>query len=349
MANRLLRYELALFRTSFADGFARKRDRLLLVLVALFAFFWLRDALGSFALPDMPLWLAALAAAPAFAWHRQLGARLAWLAEHSALAPEALEPRSRRAYLISAHLLAALPLLATALLLGAVTGPAAALIAYAGGIGLAALLPIRSGPREPAAASVRRQRDGNAVLRAVLRRQTLDSARPDLMALLIVAATFTLTAASLWLGRAHGDVIRLAVPMLPAFLALLVTCRFDAALIGFLPYAGRGALSVGLAVSALPATCLLAAAAAILVMQPEGMLSLIAILVLMHLVFLLTGLARAWLYPGRSGRAVDLQVQIELAGLALIAMMLPPVAIAALGFRLWWLERRHRRFLWIQP
>jgi hypothetical protein len=349
MANRLLRYDLALFRASFAEGFARKRDRLLLLLVALFALLWLRDALGRLALPSLPLWLGALAAVPAFAWHRRLGARLGWLTEHGAVAAAALDARSRRSYLLSAHALPAVPLLVAAVPLAPVAGPALALPAYAVGVGLAALVPIGAGARGTGMAPGRRpSAGGNVLLRAVLRRQTLDSARPELAALSIVVATFALTVAALWLSRAQSDAIRITAPMLPAFLALLVTSRLDAALIGFLPYAGRSARVVGLAVSALPAACLLAAAAAILVMRPPGMIATLAIIALLHLVFILAGLARAWLYPGRHGRAVDLQVQIELAGLALIATMLAPVAPVALGWRLWWLGRRHKRFLRIQ-
>ncbi|HKR25504.1 MAG TPA: hypothetical protein VJS15_09615, partial [Allosphingosinicella sp.] len=186
------------------------------------------------------------------------------------------------------------------------------------------------------------------MLRAILRRQTLDSARPELAALIIVAATFALTAAALWLSHGRSDALRLAAPLLPSFLALLISCRLDAALLGFLPYAGRGPLAVGLAVSALPAAGFAAAAAAILVMQPRDMSALLAILLLVHLVFLLAGLARAWQYPGRHGRSVDLQVQIEFAALALIAAMLPPFAPVALAARLWWLGRRHSRLLWLQ-
>jgi len=352
MANRLLRYEWALFRNSFADGFARRRDRLLLLLVAIFAFFWLRDRLGSLALPAMSpraFWLAVLAALPAFAWHRQLMARLAWLTEHSAVAPAAMERRSRRAYLHTAHALVAVPLLAGAILLYPAAGAALALLAYAAGIGIAACIPMRLAPRDtpanrPSPASV----GGGAMLRAILRRQTLDSARPGRAALLIVTTGFALTAAAIWLCRGQPDAVRLAAPLLPPFLALLIASRLDAALIGFLPYAGRGALAVGLAVSALPAAGLAAASAAILVMRPPETLALLAILLLLHLVFIVAGLGRAWLYPGRYGRSVDLQVQIEFAGLALIGLMLPPLALAALVWRLWWLHRRYSRLVWIQ-
>lgn len=349
MANRLLRYELTLFRTSFAEGFARKRDRLLLLLVAIFALFWLGEALGRLALPPLPLWLAALAVPPAFVWHRQLRARLAWLREHSAVAPAASEGRGRRSYLLWAHSLLAVPLLAASMLLGPVPGPLLALLAYAGGVGLAALIPIRTETRDaPTGPSPQSRRSGNAVLHAILRRQTLNSRRPGPVALLIVAATFALTMGALWLSRGQSDAVRLVAPLLPPLLALPVTCRLDAELIGFLPYAGRRAFPVGLAVSALPAAALGAAAAAILIMQPRGLLALLAILILLLALVTVAGLARAWLYPGRSGRAVDWQVQIEFTGLALIAAVLPPVALAALGGRLWWLQRRYSRLLWTQ-
>jgi dolichol kinase len=349
MANRLLRYESALFRNAFAEGFARKRDRLLLLLVAIFAFFWLRDALSRFAWPAVPphaFWAAALAALPGFAWHRQLMARLAWLREHSAVAPAAAEGRSRRPYVLAAHALAAIPLLAAAILLDPLAGPAAALLAYAAGAGLAALIPIRIASREAAHALA--APGSHAMLGAILRRQTLDSARPGLAASLLVTAVFALTAAALWLSRGQSDAIRIAGTMLPAFLALLVTCRLDAELIGFLPYAGRRALSLALAVSALPAAGLAAAAAAILVVRPDDMIAMLTILVLLHMLFIVAGLARAWLYPGRNGRSVDLQVQIEYAGLALIAFVLPPLALIALGWRIWWLGRRYSRLLWVQ-
>lgn len=351
MANRLLRYDLALFRASFAEGFARTRDRLLLLLVAIFALLWLGDALGRLALPPLPLWLATLAAAPAFVWHRQLKARLAWLREHSAVAPAASEGRGRRSYLLCAHCLLAVPLLAASMVLGPVPGPALALLVYGVGVGFAALVPIRTETRDapagPSPAS-RRRRSSKAMLNAILRRQALNSRRPGPTALLIVAATFALTMAALLLSRGQSDAVRLAAPLLPPLLALLVTCRLDAELIGFLPYAGRRAFPVGLAVSALPAAALGAAATAILIMQPRGLLALLAILILLLALVTVAGFGRAWLYPGRSGRAVDWQVQIEFTGLALIAAVLPPVALAALGGRLWWLRRRYSRLLWIQ-
>lgn len=343
MTNRLLRYETALFGNAFAEGFARKRDRLLLVLVAIFAFFWLRDALSRFEWPILPIWLAALAALPGFVWQRQLMARFAWLREHSAVAPAADE--GRRSYHLVAHALVAAPLMAAAILLDPFVGPASALPAYAAGAGLAALVPIRTAGREMSQALA--APGGHAMLGAVLRRQTLDSARPGLAALLLITAIFAFTAAALWLSRGQSEAVRLAAALLPSLLALLVSCRLDAELISFLPYAGRGALKLGLAVSALPAAGCAAATAAILLVHPAD-LAAIAILVLLHLAFITAGLARAWLYPGRNGRSVDLQVQIEFAGLALIAFVLPPLAPVALGGRLWWLGSRYSRLLWVQ-
>ena len=187
------------------------------------------------------------------------------------------------------------------------------------------------------------------MFRAILRRQTLGSARPGRTVLLIVAASFALTAASIWLSRGLPDAVRLAAPMLPSLPALLAASRLDAELIGFLPYAGRRALATGLAVSAFPAANFAAAAAAIVALRPPQTIALLAILLLLHLVFIVAGLARAWLYPGRHARSVDLQVQIEFAGLALIFLMLPPLALAALVWRLWWLHRRYSRLIWMHP
>jgi len=352
MANRLLRYEWALFRNSFADAFARKRDRLLLALVVTFALLWLSGKLSSFALPGTSphaFWLAALAVLPAFAWHRQLMTRLAWLSEYSALAPAAIERRSRRAYLLAAHSLIAVPLLIGAAVFYQVEGLVVATVAYALGLGIANVIPIRIVPRD-APTHRRAVSIGRApMLRAILRRQTLGSARPGPAALMIVAAVFVLTAASIWLSRDLPGPIRLATPILPALLALLVAGRLDAALIGFLPYAGRRALTVGLAISVLPAAGFAAAGAAILVIRPPESTALLSILSLLHLVFIIAGLERAWLYPGRYGRSVDLQVQIEFAGLALIVLMLPPFALAALAWRLWSLQRRYSRFVWLHP
>jgi len=146
MANRLLRYEWALFQNSFADAFARKRDRLLLLLVVIFALFWLRDRLGSLALPPASpraFWLTALSLLPAFAWHRQLMARIAWLIEHSAVAPAAMERLSQRAYILVAHAFVSVPLLIGATVLYSAAGWALALLAYAAGVGVAAYIPLR--------------------------------------------------------------------------------------------------------------------------------------------------------------------------------------------------------------
>jgi len=353
MANRLLRYECALFQNSFADAFARKRDRLLLLLVVIFASFWLRDRLGSLALPPASpraFWLAALSLLPAFAWHRQLMARLAWLIEHSAVAPAAMERLSQRVYILVAHAFVSVPLLIGATVLYSAAGWALALLAYAAGVGVAAYIPLRITRRDAQAPQRGSAAVGGApMLHALLRRQTLGSARPGRAALLIVAASFAFTAAAIWLSSGMSDAVRLAAPVLPPFLALLIASRLDAGLIGFLPYAGRRALSVGVAVSALPAANFAAAAAAVFAMRQLEMIPLLLILLLLHFVFIIAGLGRAWLYPGRHGRSVDLQVQIEFVGLALIFLMLPPLALAALVWRLGWLHRRYSRLIWIHP
>jgi hypothetical protein len=52
-----------------------------------------------------------------------------------------------------------------------------------------------------------------------------------------------------------------------------------------------------------------------------------------HLAFGLTGIARAWLYPGRSKRSVELRLRLELAGLVAVAILLPPLAVVAAVWR----------------
>ena len=98
--------------------------------------------------------------------------------------------------------------------------------------------------------------------------------------------------------------------------------------------------------SALPAGSLLAGAA-VLLLTGQG-IGIVIVLALAHLAFILIGIARAWLYPGRSRRSVDFQLQLEVAGLAAAAILLPPLAIAAAGWRFWHFHRHCRAKRWMQ-
>lgn len=352
MANRLIRYDAALLRRSVADGFRGPADTLLLALVTAIGIAWLRQQV--LVLPPGAIWVALLAAPGAFAWHRLAAQRLDRLAEHSAVAPAALEPLERRSYLGLAHLLAIVPLLAGAILLGIAAArpmPAIglAVAGYAVGAGLASVLPalrLRAGPVRSRPSVTPLGNRSSAVIGLVLARQTLGTRYPLVRAGLLVLATFALTLMAGWWGGSLPAPLPFALPLLPSLAMLLLATRLDAALLAFLPAAGYRPGFIALAVSALPAGSLLAAAAAILVTGPS--LGLLAILALAHLAFILVGIARAWLYPGRTARSVDFQLQLEFAGLIAAAILLPPLAIAAAAWRFWSFYRHCRAMRWTQ-
>ncbi len=361
MTNLLLRYELSQLRASLDETFARRRDRFLLVVIFAFVLLWLRERLGSagaMTLPAEAAWAALLAGPSGFAWQRLLSLRVAWLQEHSAVARAALDSRVRAGYLAAAHLFAALLIGVAAAVLGFATGrkavvDALAAASYAVGLGLAWLnresllggKPDESSSRAPSRLESRSPDRRRAVLRAVLRRQTFDSARPEWAA----AATLALTAAAGWAGRDQADAAQVALTLLPSLLCLLFVGRTDPILIGFLPYAGYRPWFVAAAVSLLPAGCFVAAAAAVLALNPPHAMTIFGILILLSVALIVIGIARAWLYPGRLGKAVDLQVQVEFAALLLIAFLLPPLAPVALAWRLWMFRRRYLGLLWVQP
>ena len=183
---------------------------------------------------------------------------------------------------------------------------------------------------------------------ALLRRQTLDTRHPLWTAAALVAGNLVLTALAGRVGAGSTEAVQIAALVAPSLLSLLLVTRTDSVLIGFLPYAGFRPIVVALAVSALPAACFAAAAVATLAVRPAQAGAGIGILAILYLGFIVIGIARAWLYPGRQGRSVDLQVQIEFVGLVLIAVLMPPLALVALGWRMWVLRRRYLDRLWMQ-
>jgi hypothetical protein len=356
--NRLIRYDARLLRRNLADGFRGPADIVLLIVMAALAVAWLRERIGNAppGLPDEAVWLAALAGPLAFAWHRLAHLRLAHLAEHSPIASAALERRSRLGYLGLAHVLAAPLLLAAAGLVGSAAGrPVAALgifiLAYGAGTGLAQIMPDRRrrGARTAAstapAAPIGSGR--RAVLALILRRQSVGRGPAFARAGLMLAASFALTLAAGRWGEGRPEALRFALLLLPSFLLLLLAARLDAGLLAFLPAAGFGPGFSAFAVSALPAASFLVAGPA--AMLAGAGLEALAVLALLHLGFILLGTTRAWLYPGRTARSVDLQLQVEVAGLAVTALLLPPLAVAALLWRVWHFHRRCRDLLWMQP
>jgi hypothetical protein len=358
MANRLIRYDAQLLRRNLADGFRGPADIVLLLVMAALALAWLRERIGAAppGLPDEAVWLAALAGPAAFAWHRLARNRLAHLAEHSPIASAALERRSRLGYFSLAHALAAPLLLAAAGLLGSAAGrPLAALglliLAYGAGAGLARIMPDRRRGGGGAAASTAPAATlgagHRAVLALILRRQSVGRGPAFARAGLMLAASFALTLAAGWWGEGRPEALRFALLLAPSLLLLLLAARLDAGLLAFLPAAGFGPGFGAFAVSALPAASLLVSSLAA-VLGGAGLAAL-AVLALLHLGFILLGIARAWLYPGRPARSVEFQLQLEVAGLAVAALLLPPLALAALLWRLWHFHRRCRALRWMQP
>ncbi|HEX8525735.1 hypothetical protein [Allosphingosinicella sp.] len=362
MANRLLRFEVSLFRRSFAIAFGRIRDILLLAVMVMIAVAWLQAQLaaGTWSLPPEGVWLGAVAGPAAFAWQRLVRARLDWLAQSSPLAADALDRRSRRTYIIASQFGAAVPLGIGAILVAAATGrPAATLLlsalAFGIGVGLAWIprpgakrthQPVSRAPAPPCPQHPSPPR--RAAFRALLRSQTLGSARPERAAALMLAATFALVTGAAWIGADQPDALRFALVAAPSLLAALAAGRLDAELVGFFPYAGYRASFLALAVAALPAAIFAAAAAALVTVRPMDWPIMVAVLFLLHLALILFAVARVWLYPGRNRRSAELQAELEFAGLAGVALMLPPLALVALGWRMWTLRRRYRSLMWLQ-
>lgn len=352
MANRLIRYDAALLRRALADAFGGVRDMLLLALVAVIAVAWLRQQMLS-ALPGA-LWFAALAGPAGLAWHRLARLRLARLAEHSPVAAAALDGRERRAWLAVAHLILGLPLLAAALLLGVATGrPWAAVglgvAAYIVGASMASVPPIlrwRLETRRNTLSVAPLGSGTRAVFALVLARQTLGARQPLLRAGLLLLASFLVTVLASWWGRGLPAPLAFVPLLLPSLAVLLLSMRLDAALLGFLPSAGYRPGFIALTVSALPAgSCLVGGAAFLVTGQGPGLLAMLA---LSHLALALVNVARAWLYPGRTMRSVDVQLQLEVAGLVALAVLLPPLAIAAAGWRYWHYYRHCRAKRWMR-
>ena len=355
MANRLLRYELALFRRSFADAFGRTRDRILLVVALALAVLavpaWLQE-LAAHRLPPEAAWAALAAFLPGHGCQRLVAERLRRLVEDSAIAADALDPASTRRYFALAHLPFLAVTLAALLILASATGialvPALGLVAYAAGAAVGSRG--RGRPTSAwAAADRRRERHPalghRAAFLAVLRRQTLDSRRPAVAALVMSAAVCVATAAAAFVGESFGSVGALAIAAAPSLAAAAILARLDAEMLGFLPYAGYGPGFSAFAVAALPVACLAAASVGALAAGFSDAAALLFVLILLYALVAVTSIARAWLYPGRSRRSVDVQIQIEIVAAASLAATFPPLALFAVAARLFLLQRRYRSLL----
>jgi hypothetical protein len=357
--NALLRYELALFVRSFGDAFRRKRDKLLLGAVVALGLLWVQAAstgAGAAALPPGGAWLALAAAPISFSWNAMLLRRLAWIREHSPLAPAAAAEGVRRLYLAIAQLPVLIPACLASLAIGEAAGrpglaAGAAAVAYAAGLMAARFWSRFTARPWPEGRSGRAEGPEiggrHAAFLALVRVQLRGARRPARAATLLLLANALLSFAA-W-RLVDGQTLRFAAAALPSLLLLAATARNDAQLVGFLSFRGKSAASVAIAVSALPAASLAAAAAALIVGGGADRLAMLALLLLVHLGFALIAVARAWLSPGRDGRRVDLQVKIEAAALAAAAFAFLPLAAVLLLARMWTLRRSYASSMWLAP
>jgi hypothetical protein len=358
--NALLHYELALFSRSFTDAFSRPRDRLLLGIVLVLGLLWLHATLrgaGASMLPGGREWLALAAAPVSFSWNTTLLRRLAWIGEHGPLAPAAAAPKARGRYLVVAQLPVLIPALLAAVAVGEAVGrvgvaAGAAAVSYAAGLVAAQLwarlryVRLSTEGRAAHRAGVRIEGRNTAFL-VLLRAQLRGGARPVRTAVLLVICSALLTFAACRLAEGQTPAIRYAAAALPSLLLLGATARNDSQLVGFLAFRGRSAGSVALIVSAIPAASLTAAAAASALGGSPELLSMLGLLFLLHLGAALIAVARAWLSPGRNGRRVDLQVQIEAAALLAAALVFLPLAVVLLLGRMWTLRRGYVSSMWL--
>jgi hypothetical protein len=360
-ATALLRFELALFVRSVADAFDRTRDRLLLAVMLALAVLWLRQSLGTSdgsALPRSSEMLALAAAPVSFQWNRLVVRRLDWLAEESPLAPRAADRAARLHYGLAAQLPALMAVGFAALLLGEAADReletiGLAVASYGVGALAARMRIVSRGPTFEAwrgGRAVRSPLTGRlTALLALLRVQALKAARPGRTLVVLLAANMLLTFAGSSLTRAEAPGFHVAASLLPSLLLLAATTRNDARLAGFLAFTGYSAGFVALAVSILPAASLAAASASALAGGTAASGPVIVTLAVLHLAAALFAIARVWLSPGKDGRKVDFQVQLEAVGLLAVGVLLPPVGLLALAVRLSMLRRGYRASMWLQP
>jgi hypothetical protein len=185
----------------------------------------------------------------------------------------------------------------------------------------------------------------HAAFLSLLRVQVWGAASPERAAILLVLCNALLTFVACRL--ADGQILRLAAAALPSLLFLAATGRNDSRLVAFLAFRGHSAGFVALAVSAIPGASLIAAAGAVALCGSPDLLSMLGILLLLHFGAALIAVTRAWLSPGREGRRVDLQVQIEAAAMAVAAFVFPPLAAVLLLGRMWTLRRGYASSLWL--
>ncbi|HYJ51815.1 MAG TPA: hypothetical protein VEW04_01455 [Allosphingosinicella sp.] len=354
-SNRLLAYDWAIFRRSFQAAFSRPQDIALLLLVAFVGLAFLRDTVARALAAGLPpaAWLGvALAGLIAFSAQNLLLARLRWFAERTPLAGDALRTFSRGQYLAAGHAALLVLVLPAVWIIGVGlrapgTVAAAGACAYFAGLlfgGLPGLAGLADGLARPSLRPPLHGTGRAALFELILRRQ-IGGARPLRRAGLVVGLGF---AAPLFAGLVPAGTPATIALLGLAFGVLLMVGRTDAEALGILPFAGYRPGFVAAAYAALPAAFAAALAlGALAAPRPQTPVVLIG-LGLMLAGLMLLGIARCWLYPGRAKRSVDLQVQLEFAGLVLAAWLVPPLALLAIVWRMSILYRRARSLLWLQ-
>lgn len=358
LAASLLKYDLLLARRSFADAFATARDRLLLALVTAFVLLWLHDAAVR-AAPVLPrkAWMLAFLAGPAaYGWSRAVLRRLRWHRESSVLAPEALAPEARLSYLAWAQLPVLAVLAAGVAVLRNWTGggdlpPLVTVLSYAAGLALAVARDgARDAPRElRRSVPGERHQDRHAAFRALLAHQAFDASRPVRAAAFLISCAVVATTAGSLFASSEPLSVRFVAALAPSVLLLAATARNAPEIVGLLAFAGYRARYVALSVCALPAANFVGASVTLFGVMPAGWASMLIGLAVLHLLAALIATSRAWLSPGRAAKRVDLQVQLELVALLVVAALLTPLASLAAAWRLWLLHRHYSHLLWKQP
>jgi hypothetical protein len=194
----------------------------------------------------------------------------------------------------------------------------------------------------------RRTQGSPSAFRILLARQTFEAQSPLAAAAFLVAAAALATFAIGWFAAPQPPLVRLAAALLPSMFLLAATARNSPEIVGLLAFAGYPARTVAAYVCALPAANLAAVSAALLLLRPVGWPGMLEALVVLHLFAALVATVRALLSPGRPARRVDLQVQLEVVALGLIAGVLAPLALLAVAWRLWLLHRHYSNLLWVQ-
>jgi hypothetical protein len=366
--NPLLWHDGVVVRRAFADAFRSARDMALLLCVTLIGAAFLVDAYreaGRSPLPRAAIALLATAPLAGLVAERLVRWRLEWFASISALAADALEVRTRVAYRAIVHL-GWLLLLAPGIAYVAIglrepfLVPIAWLAGYAVG-GALSSVP-RAGARRlgrirsPRIDQLPRpEGHGPRLAYELLARRQSGWRRPVAALLACAAIGFSLAPVTAMLafktglaGAPGNDMAAGIAAVAIALAQLLVLVRTDADMLRFLPLAGYGPSLAGSAFAALPLAYTAGAVLGFAASPLINRAALASVFAAAAAAFILAGICCAWLYPGRSKRAAESQMQLELAAAVLCLWLVPPAAAVAVIWRMSVLWRRARARTWLQ-